>query len=196
LVIGSLTAVATIAGLLGACSSERTYPDADGSGGQNGAAGAMGSAGAGGDSQGSPLKVVSTSPADEEDAFDPGASIEITFSAGVAEASVASSTLQLVANGTPIDVTVTVNGAVVKVQPKQRLALLGSYELSLGEDIASSHGAKLGTATSLSFKTRDGVWSEATPFQDDAKGSVANLRILPKARVAPLPFGPQPPPIQ
>jgi hypothetical protein len=128
------------------------------------------------------MEVVSTSPTDASDTFDPGASIEITFSAEVAEASVTSSTLQLLANGTQIDATITLSGSVVKVQPKQRLALLGSYELSLAEGIASSQGAKLRATKTVSFKTRDGVWSEATPFQDDAKGSVENLRILPNAR--------------
>ena len=159
-------------------------PVVDGQGGAGGDAAGAGASPAGGEATngGAPVQpeggsagavapgveaptVVSVTP--EDDAVEPTATIEITFSEAMDEASVEAG-ISVSDGVNDIDGTVEPNGVSAVFTPNVPFALLATYTVTISTDVTDAGGTPLAVAAERMFTTRDGAWKPPVTLTNES----------------------------
>jgi hypothetical protein len=140
-----------------------------------------GDAGAGGQgpvvARNPPPTVLSVSPGDAEQNIEPDATVTVTFSEPLTEATVDSSSVKLLAQGKEVAGTVAYADSKVTLTPEQPLALLGEYSISLSTDVTDVEGAPLAEAFESTFVVRDGKFYVTTAVEEDVRTVASTVPV-------------------
>lgn len=150
---------------------------AEDGGGATGIGGASGEAGAGGASVGgdlTPPSVITISPEDGSAEVERDVVIRIELSEPIEPTRVAAA-LRVMGPEGQIPGELSVAESVITFSPDQKLWLSSEYTVSLDATLIDLAGNRLDTATSSTFRVRDGKWTDpTTPLGTDAS---LNLRV-------------------
>ena len=107
-----------------------------------------------------PLSVASTSPSNNATNIDVGANITVTFSQGLAGASVASWNFPMTSSGGSVGTTVSYTAATntITIDPNSNLSKSTVYTITVSSGVTDTYGGTLGQDYTFSFTTQDPTW--------------------------------------
>lgn len=123
------------------------------------------------------LALLDTTPADGATGVATSVQPQLTFSAALDPASLASGAVRLTHAGGTAPVTVSAAGAQLTLAPTQRLMPLTPYTLEVTGGIAGTGGEMLAATRSVSFTTADASWSAQSVLVAD-RGIAYTQRIV------------------
>jgi hypothetical protein len=121
--------------------------------------------------------VVSVTPEDDAVAVEPTATIEITFSEAMDEASVLSG-ISVSDGVNDVPGTVEFDGLSAVFTPSAALGLLATYTVSVSPDVTDAEGTPLAAADETMFTTRDGVWKPQVTLTNET-GTIVSVTQFP-----------------
>lgn len=127
----------------------------------------------GGDSTGGvpsvdgPPEVVDVDPAADADDAEPTGSVSVLFSEALDESTVTSDNIQVLEGDQLLDGDVSYEKGVATFNPSGRLALLGTYDVTVSQGVTDTAGQALKEPFSSQFTVRDGAWAAQKSLLDD-----------------------------
>lgn len=116
-------------------------------------------------------RIASVSPAPDTTGVAPDAVLTVTFDEPMSLDSAAAGNVVLLApDDTAVSGTVRTEGSTVSFVPAADLALLGTYTVTIGANIADVAGNALGAAESWTFQVRDGAWGTTELIETNNAG--------------------------
>lgn len=99
--------------------------------------------------------------------------VEVTFNASVDPGSVTEATFQLLRDGAPVAASRSSDGATIRLVPGAPLAPSATYAVSVGADLMSTGGARLGSVFVAGFTTANAVLGISSTVPADGAVNVA-----------------------
>lgn len=127
----------------------------------------------GGDSSGGvpsvdgPPEVVDVDPPADSDGAEPTGSVSLLFSEALDESTVTADNLQVLDGDSPLEGDVSYDKGVATFTPAGRLALLGTYGVTVSQSVTDTSGQALKEPFSSQFTVRDGAWVAQKSVLDD-----------------------------
>lgn len=116
-------------------------------------------------------RIADMAPAPDATGVAPDAVLTVTFDEPVNPESAAAGNVELHApDGAAVTGTVRTEGSTVSFVPDDDLALLGTYTVTIGANIADVAGNGLGTEQSWTFTVRDGAWGTSELIETNNAG--------------------------